>query len=439
MAACLAFNSANADEPTIPPSDAEQLTKNKKRVYDELVDLLKPSPDGIASLPPKPAPPPYLKVIEGEERATIIYQCRNTQAENLVDAMESVISLKGTVEPSAQQNLIIISDKADKVDELKATLLALDVKPPQILVEAKIVEVILAEGMDRSFKMLFEKYDQGLNTMSQGGVNLELPEPLIDSVTKELQGGGVDLTPYTSGELGDNWKKFNIAVKWLMSSQDTKILSSPNLIVNIGTTASIVTGQDIPIQSSQFVSGAINTSIEFKRVGVTLNVTPLMINGNMVYLKVNPEVSQVLRYEKFKQGDTTIQNPVVAIRNIETELTMNDEEIVMLGGLYSNNAAKTVESPPILGDIPYIGDLLTSKNASTEETQLIFFLKIKILENTPGDEFWDPGAQAAELRKIGDAIRKSKEIFPVNRMTVGEKISQHLFGEQDLPDAPPLP
>jgi type II secretory pathway component GspD/PulD (secretin) len=412
--------------------DPDQGKENTKRVVDQLRTLLMPAsnPTVEPSVVISPAIPPYLKIIQGpENRSTMIYQCRNAKVASLVRAVESVISMTGSVESSEERNMIVINDMTEKMSELEAAVIAMDIAPPQVLVEAKIVEVITADGVERDLRVMFQQYDKDLNLTSGGGMTLDAPNSQVGTAS---DGAGFDFFPYKSGRLGDDWKKFNIALKWLLSAQDARILSSPNLIVNVGKTAGIITGEDVPIQSSQVVGGAINTSIEFRRIGVKLNVTPTMVNGRMIHLQISPEVSQVTRYENFTQDKTTFRVPVIAIRNLNTELTLNDGDVVMLGGLYSSQKTSLVEKPPILGEIPYLGTLFSSQTENNSMTQLIFFLKIHLLEAAPGSIFYHTGEKAEELQKIGDIIERSPEVFPKNRLSTFQKISKDLFGDQAI-------
>ncbi len=109
------------------------------------------------------------------------------------------------------------------------------------------------------------------------------------------------------------------------NSRDAKILSAPNIIVDLGSTASIITGEDLPIQETQVTGNSVTTSTFYKRIGVKLNVPPMLINRDLVQLKVNPEVTSVVRFEQFTQNEITVSTPVIAIRNINTELSMLDD------------------------------------------------------------------------------------------------------------------
>jgi general secretion pathway protein D len=399
---------------------------NKKSVVTQLRDLLKPS-NKKKNVVEATKAKPYLKVIEGKDGiSTIIYRCRNISAAAIIDSLEIVVSVNGTVETSEEQNLIVINDKTSKVEELKNTLLALDVRAPQILVEAKIVEVFLSDGMDRNFSATFNRYDADQNLTSTTGLAMASPG---QTAATAGQGGTMNWYPYISGVLGENNKNFNLAVQWLLTATDAQILSSPNLVVGLGTTASIVTGEDIPIQNSTIVSGSVSTSTTYKRTGVTLSVTPKLINEDTVSLQVNPQVSNVKRQETIIQGDVESTVPVLAVRNIDTELALKDGQIIILGGLYLNNETESSERVPFLSDLPFIGELFTGKNVTKSRTQLLFFLKVNILSS---DEIadgiiYDPGKQAEDLRKIGDAVKKSKNIFPDRGKTTLENLKEEMI------------
>lgn len=409
--------------------------KDKQSVKDvakELKQLLLPS--DLKRAANKTILRPYFRIVEGKDgRSTLIYRFRYIKAKSSVNGLESIISPSGTVEYSEEQNIVIVNDKSDKIQELKDAVVAMDISTPQILVEAKVVEVLLGDGTQRDFSFNFQRHDQKQNLTSNAGITTRVPGQQSGD---ENQGGQMDWYPYIAGQLGENYKNFQVAVQWLMTASSAKILSSPNIIVSLGASASIVTGQDIPIQTIQVVSGSTTTSTDFKRVGVKLNVTPHIINADSVMLEVSPEVSNVQRYESITQGDGVYPVPVIAVRNISTELTLKDGQIIMLGGLYLNNESDNEEKIPVLCDIPFIGEFFSGKNMSREKTQLIFFLKINVLSEDEIAEgiIYDPGRQAEEINKAGEIIQNSKQIFPDRGETSIEKIKDEMMKNNILFD-----
>ena len=431
----LAF-SLYAEEPTVQPAgqsvekkpeasekiSLEGVKGSVRNVALELESLLKPTDQAKKTMRASSSPP-YLKIINGKnERSTLVYRCRYAKSKSIMNGLESTLSATGTAEESEEQNLVVINDRSEHMIDIKEAVLALDVFTPQILVEAKVVEVLLGEGQQRDVDITFNRHDASQNLDSSAGVST--------NTSTFNTGDSFNWYPYIGGDTGDSvTKNLNTAIKWLISANDAKVLSAPNMIVSLNATASIVTGQDIPIQSIQVVSGSTTTSTNFKRVGVTLNVTPKLINDNSVSLEVNPQVSNVVRYEDITQADGTYSVPVIAVRNIQTELTLGDGQIITLGGLYAYTEKNTEERIPMLSDIPYIGEVFTGKNETKELTQLIFFLKVSILNQEEIEKgiIYDPGRQAETMRKVGDIIQNSPQIFPDKRKLGIEKTADELM------------
>jgi general secretion pathway protein D len=97
-------------------------------------------------------------------------------------------------------------------------------------------------------------------------------------------------------------------------------------------------------------------------------------------LRLYPQVSSVLRYEKFPVGGTSDQTypvPVISVRSIESYLRMQDRQVVMLGGLYSNRDTLQEERVPVLSDIPFLGELFTGKKFGGRQAEIVDDLPAK--------------------------------------------------------------
>ncbi len=405
-----------AGEEKTPKTDEER-ERDKETVIKKIEELLLPTPRPVNIGDEMEELPPYLKVIPGkDDRSTVIYKCRNVKSKSILDALEGMISSSGTVEESADQNMIVINDTSSKTEDFKTALISMDVKNPQILVEAKIVEVSVDEGMQRDVKVEYTKVQTDKGLTNTYGYNLTSPSqaPLGN------QGGGFNFFPYSAGSKNKDLKDLNLFLQWLKTARDAKVLSSPNLIVDLGTTASMVAAEDIPILQTQVTGTTVTTSTLFKRIGVKLNVTPVIINDDSVKLLINPEVSSITRFESFTQNGVTVNNPVIAVRNINTELMAGDNEIILLGGLYSNAVLKTTRKTPVLGDLPGIfGDLFTALDLSDVKKQLVFFMKIGILKKTGtrnGFVGYEMNKSASDVKDIADSLHQDKDLFPVTNL-----------------------
>ena len=376
------------------------MTKSKSGVISQLRGLMQPSSKLEEELVSDDKP--YLQIIKSEDdRSTLVYRCRNTKGKSIVDAVESVISRVGTVEESKDENMLVINDTNAKINEIRQLITALDVTVPQILVEAKVIEVYTNDQFEREIEFDYNKgAKQADATASRFGYDAEgsaLPAQF-------------NFSPFSAGISG-SYHRLNYFIKWLQTANDAQILSSPNLTVSLGSTASIVTGEDLPIQSTSSNGSTTNTSINYKRTGIQLQVNPIRINDKTVRLSVTPEVSTVTRYESIEQNGTNTNIPVISVRNVKTELTVRDGEVIMLGGLYSSEELKTEKKVPYLSDIPLLGWFFTSVDNTTVLKQLVFFLKVSIIDNST-ETFADLDKNASDMRKAGEIIKDSKSLFP---------------------------
>lgn len=373
---------------------AEETPKEtgKQNVISQLESLFQSHPAPI-QIPEDAIEEPYMNVIEGtDNRSTLIYRCRYSDCQQISDGIEPVISRNGLIEEAEDKNMIIISDSSDRIEEIKQVIIAMDIPIPQILVEAKVIEVYTTNEYQQELTF---NYDEDSKFENAAGNYVDKPDML-------------NFSPYTLGVEGQI-NNMGYLVNWLKSANDAQILSSPNIVVSLGSQGNIVTGEDLPIQSTSTTGSTVNTDIKYKRTGIRLDVTPIRINNKTVKLKVNPEVSTVTRYETFNDTRT----PVVSVRDVETELSVQDGEIIMLGGLYSTEELIVNKKVPFLGDIPLLGELFKSKDNSKQVKQLIFFMKVKIVRNSSAT-FLDIEEQAQQVREAGEAIKNSEKLFPKN-------------------------
>lgn len=388
--------------------------ENVRTVMQELTDLFAddaPAPQVAAAA--KPIEEPYAKIIPGTDgRSTLVFRPRFTSSKQLFKAIDGIITGATLVEPLDEQNVLVLSGPSDAVENYRSIMLAMDVPSAQILIEAKVVEVLFSEGMQRNLSITYSH--QGRGTI---GGTTEVPGQSSQPTT----GMGGNWSPITGKK--DN---MNIAFQWLLTAQDAKVLSSPNILISRNEVSRIVTGEEIPIQEATTSGNNLSLSTKFKNVGVTLEVEPSMINRDNVTLRVYPKVSNVVRYENVSAGSgTSYPVPVISARSVETYLRMQDKQVVMLGGLYNRRNSLSQQRIPIVSDLPLIGELFTGKNLSKEVTQLIFFLKIHIIspEQVTNGVFYDPDRSAKVSETLGKIIEYSDAI-PLRETSAKELVKE---------------
>lgn len=432
------FDSTEVVERT--PESIEEGKMNVLSVAQQLREMFQPIRKQARQVEEEP---PYLKIIPStNDTSILIYRCRYVTASKLRNSVDAMISDTGYVEYAVEENLLTIRDSAENVEAIAKTLPLIDIATPQVLIEAKIVEVLLSDNTQRNLSFMF---------------NSPTTISMIDGITDQrydgdvMSYGGMQTSPQ-GGSSSDgataNWtfaaghNNFNIALQWLLTALDAKVLSSPVIVVGRNEEAEISNGQDVPIQSQTITNGSISTSTTFKRVGVTLTVEPLMVNKDNVTLRVEPEVSNIQSYQTIANGNGFYQVPVISIRSISSYLRLADGQIVIMGGLYTNRNSIQQERIPFLSDIPYLGELFTSKYTDKEILQLLFFLRVRILNpNDMADGvLFDPEEMIRTTNEFGEVMRNSKELPTIETTIerVNDEFIQNplvswktLFGDDD--------
>ena len=188
-------------------------------------------------------------------------------------------------------------------------------------------------------------------------------------------------------------------IRALHSRGALRDLAEPNLIAMHGQKASFLAGGEFPIPVLQAItSGQSAVTVIFKEFGVKLDFTPTIIDENHIRLEMAPEVSSL----DFSSG-VTIQSfviPGLRVRRARTTLELRDGQSFALAGLIDNIERVNLSKIPLLGDIPYLGELFKSRSFQRNETELLFLATVKLVEPLNPDQLPRlPGV--SELKPVG--------------------------------------
>ena len=419
------LNTFSNTEPIVRDEAAREQGKiNVQNVVEELRQLLhKPSTAlGKRTIMP-PDEPTFVEIPDVDGKSTLIYFCRNTTANKMAQTLDAVCSNNGYVEYNSEQNKILVVDDTERMPVFRKAIAAIDTPAPQVLIEAKVVEVMITDESQRNLSFSFNQREKGWNTEGEDAYMTGSSGFLNEVIGKNSQNSGavVNFYPYAT----DN-NNINVFFQWLLGAQDAKIISSPNITISRGDTATINTGQEIPIQEQSQNGSTVSFSTKYRNIGVTLRVTPKIINNNSVLLNINPEVSNVLQYDRITASNVSYQVPIISVRSIDTNLTVNNGQVIMMGGLFNTREVINEQRTPFLSDIPWVGELFTSKSNTKELVQLVFIMRATILspEELLDGIIYDPQQQAQESLQLGDII-KDPVTFPPTTTTI-EKVQEEL-------------
>lgn len=165
-------------------------------------------------------------------------------------------------------------------------------------------------------------------------------------------------------------------VQAVKNDSSSNVLSTPSITTLDNQEAFFMVGQDVPVLTGSTVgsnnSNPFNT-VERKKVGIMLKVTPQINEGNAVQMVIEQEVSKV-------EGQTSL-DVVFGERKLKTTVLANYGELIVLGGLMDDQAGESVAKVPLLGDIPLIGNLFKSTADKKEKRNLMVFIRPTILRD----------------------------------------------------------
>ena len=346
----------------------------------------------------------YLKYAKAEDVSPIL----NSIASTFVSDVEGS---KTVITHHDKTNSLIISSAEENLNSIKNIIAKLDIRRAQVLVEAIVVDLSEQAAKSLGVDTIYTGADDdsipiGVTRFSGSGpdllsiagasddnTNVTLTTTAISSLlnTQGLVAGFGDMT---SGE-----NNFVGIINAIASDSDSNILSTPSILAMDNEPARLFIGQEIPITTGE--SLGTNNSNPFRttsrqEVGIELEITPQIDEGTSVILNIKQGVSGIAGVAQ--SGTDLITNK----REIETTVLVDNEQIIVLGGLIDEDVQEVVSKVPILGSIPLLGKLFQSSSSTSSKKNLMVFLKPTILIDSNA-------AQEISLEKY-NFIKAQKEI-----------------------------
>ena len=329
----------------------------------------------------------YMKYAKADEVASIINTVSSRFAAES-DTQKPVVTFHG------KTNSLIVSSEDSNLDLIRNLVAKIDIRRAQVLVEAIIVELSENAAKSLGIETIFSGSDDG--TKIPIGIT-RFPDgnsPDLLAITGNSLEGGDDATLSAIatnsllntqglvagfGSLDSDGDSFVGIINAIAEDQNSNILSTPSIIAMDNEPASLVIGQEIPITTGESL-GANNANpfrtTARQEVGVKLSITPQINEGNSVILEIKQEVSGVAG--ALTGGSDVITNK----RTIETTVLVDNNQIIVLGGLIDDDIQETINRVPVLGNIPILGRLFRSSSKSVIRRNLTVFLRPKILADS---------------------------------------------------------
>ena len=324
-------------------------------------------------------------------------------------------------------NAIVIAAPADVQRRLGEVIRQLDVRREQVLVEAIIVEIsdIAAQRLGVQFLLSgtggsnipfsVTNYSNAAPNLLAvaGAIAAEKRYGQDNSTTVALRNAAVNSLLNANGgqfgfggNLGSN-AVFGFVVNAVKADTASNVLSTPSVMTLDNAQARILVGQNVPLATGQALSNNFDNAfrtVQRQDIGIALDVRPQINAGGTIKLTLRQEVSSIATSIVTQNIPDIILNK----REINTTVTVDDGQIIALGGLIDENERRAIEKVPLLGDIPFLGNLFRSKSRDRTKTNLMVFIRPTIIRNAEdaakltGDRYQYVRAEQARREATAD-------------------------------------
>jgi general secretion pathway protein D len=282
--------------------------------------------------------------------------------------------------PDEINNKLLIRAPGRIYRKILAVLYRIDRPPLQVLINATLAEVTLNDNLQYGVQFYLQKKDgKGGGFGFTNGPKIEIA-PAVPGLNFII---GSTTSP-------------RVVLDALSSETSVRVVSSPSVVVLHNQPATLQVGDEVPIATRQVSSvtdadAPLVNEIRFRDTGVILKVTPRINSNGLVTMEVQQEISSVVNANA--AGEASTLTPTISQRRIASMIAVQDGQMVVLGGLISEQTDNDKRRVPVLNRIPLIGDVVGETSRAKTRKELIVFLQPKIIQ-----EAADAAQVAEELR-----------------------------------------
>ncbi len=341
--------------------------------------------------------------LEKEALSTEVFPLDYAKSKDVPEVLKEMLSERGRVKFDERTNTVIVTDIPTNLYQIKQVIGRLDQRTPQVLIETKVVETRLEKseqlGIDWSDSITPSVTPASAPSTFPflGGGDLgDIGRAFIPraGTFSPTQGASI-----TTGRIPENGGTFTFGtlsstglsavIRFLQSRTDTKIISNPSISALNNQKATVHIGSEFPIPNYSVDPTTGRTTITgytAKNIGTVLTVTPHVNPSNEVVVDLKPEVISFTGNRSYDTGSSqSVSLPEFSTQTAETQVRISNGDTIAIGGLIKATESKVVSKVPVLGDIPFFGNLFksTTKYGGSDPVRqdLLIFLTVKMTED----------------------------------------------------------
>ncbi|WP_235186763.1 type II secretion system secretin GspD [Serratia sp. DD3] len=312
-----------------------------------------------------------------------------------------------TIKAHEQTNSLIVTAAPDVMRDLENVINQLDIRRPQVLVEAIIAEVQDADGLNLGIQ--WANKNAGMTQFTNTGLPITTA---IAGVNQYNQDGTINnafasainsFSGIAAGFYRGNWAMLLTA---LSSTSKNDILATPSIVTLDNMEATFNVGQEVPVLSGSRTTSGDNifNTVERKTVGIKLKVKPQINEGDSVLMEIEQEVSSVADSASSSSADL---GATFNTRTVTNAVLVGSGETVVVGGLLDKSVRESNDKVPLLGDIPVLGYLFRSTSKQVSKRNLMLFIRPTIIRDR--DQFRGASADKYQAFNQEQEQQRGKE------------------------------
>jgi type IV pilus assembly protein PilQ len=337
-----------------------------------------------------------------EDMETRIFPLGYANGKDVLGVVEKIKSEKAKISADARMNALVVKDLSLNIDKMERLLKNLDMRIPQVLIEAKVVEVASNYAQELGIQWggkysgssshgttVISGGSTGIGSSITGGTVPPIGSTVLYPSTGDIGPSGnayvVNLPAAigsgSGGVLGVTFGKLggrltlDLQLSAMQSTGNGKILSSPKILTVNNKEAKISSGIDIPVKVVSTTTVGTTADVKTITASLLLSTVPTITQDNRIALNIKVEKAE----PDFSQVVDGI--PTVTRRNAYAEVVVNNGETVVLGGIYTKSEGQSEAGVPFLSKIPVLGWLFKKKSNFEKQAELLIFITPTIVED----------------------------------------------------------
>ena len=350
--------------------------------------------------------------LKKEEMSTDVFSLNYSKAADVEKTVKALLSERGSVRSDTRSNTLIVTDMPTSLQNVRNVVQRLDASTPQVLIEAKVVELSLGAtdtlGIDWNIhasingssrptsapwpatsQTIFNRwfpYGRGSVTGTTSTSSTDITTSIEDFPKGKDHGENIqptfpvaDKKEFVFGTL--NFNQFRAAIDLIAQRQNSKILSEPHVTVLNNQEAKILVGEiiGIPKFERNSTTGKMEiTGYEDRDLGVRLSVVPQVNSQDEIVVVVHPEITTLRGFDSLTNE---IKVPRFETREALTNVRVKSGQTIAIGGLIKEDVEDKKSKVPLLGDLPLLDKLFSWQDKVTTKTDLLFFMTVTVIRD----------------------------------------------------------